>query len=142
MLIPLALLVLGVDPQLSSLPGPVRTALSSRWPEAKVSKVEREKPGQLEIELTSPEGDFEVTFSSSGKLLLEERVIALAMAPAAVQKAVAAWVGWRVQRVERVTEGKAVTFEILAQRLQEPAVEIVLAADGKELTRAPAGTAD
>ncbi len=138
MLISLTLLFLSADPQGASLPGPVRSALSSRWPQAKVVKVETEKPGQLEIELTSPEGTFEVTFSSNGQLLGEERAIELAAAPAPVQKTVGSWAGWKVLRIERVTEGKVITFEILAQPQQGAPQEIVLAADGKELKRAKA----
>ena len=135
MLISLSLLILLADPQVTSLPGPVRTALSSRWPKAKVAKVETEKPGEFEIELTSPEGAFEVTFSADGKLLGEEHVIALAAAPALVRKAIASWAGWKVLSVERVTEGTVITFEVLAQPQQGAPMEIVLAADGTELKR-------
>lgn len=146
MLLSLSLLILSADPQVASLPGPVRAALSSRWPKAKVVKIEAERSGGFEIELTAPEGAFEVTFSGDGKLLVEERVIALAASPALVQKAIGSWAGWRVLRVERVTEGKVTTFEVLAQPKQGAPMEIVLAADGTEIKRGTAtelpGTAE
>lgn len=138
MITSIVLLLLCADADVSTLPAPVRAALSSKWPKAKVLKVEVEEKQKFEVELSSPEGAFEVTFAADGSLLGEERVMPLTAAPAAVQKTVASWTGFKVERVERVTEGKVVTWEIVARPAKGGSVEIVLSNEGAELKRGAA----
>ena len=139
MLVSIMLLMLCADADVSTLPAPVRAALSSKWPKAKVLKVEVEEKEKFEVKLSSPEGTFELTFAKDGSVLGEERTVALKATPAAVQKTVASWTGWTVDHVEQVTEGKAVTFEIVARPTTAgAAVEIVLSSKGVELKRAAA----
>lgn len=138
MLSSIVLLMLCADVDVSTLPAPVRAALLSKWPKAKVLKVEVEKKEKFEVELGSPEGSFELTFARDGSVLGEERAMPLSSAPAAVQKTVASWAGWTVDRVERVTEGKVVTWEIVARPGKGNAMEIVLTTEGAELRRGAA----
>lgn len=134
----IVLLLLCADTDVSTLPAPIRAALSSNWPKAKVLKVDAEKKEKFEVELRSTEGAFEVTFAADGSVLGEERAMPLTSAPAAVQKTVASWAGWKVERIERVTEGKIVTWEIVARPAKGSSMEIVLSSEGAELGRGAA----
>lgn len=130
----LVLLTLGVAPD-APLPVAISTALAKQWPAARVLKVEPEPNGAFEVELTDATGRFELKFDSSGKLLGEERVVALSETPPAVQKRIASWKGWAVERIERVTEGSVTTYEIVAKQHKGVPMEITLSAAGLELRR-------
>lgn len=134
----LLLMMLAADVDLTTLPAPVRATLSSRWPRAKVTKIEIEEKNEVELELSMPDGAFEVTLGRDGALLGEERVVLLAATPTAVQKTIASWTGWTVERIERVTERKVVTFEVVARPAKGASMEIVLDSAGAELQRKPA----
>ena len=117
------------------LPESVRAKVQSRYPGAKVTGVEVEKDeGKVvyEIKFTLAGAEIEVSVAPDGKVVSEERKVALKDLPQAVQKAFAssAEKALKVERVDEVTEGGVKTWEIAGLRADGKRVEVVIDAQG------------
>ncbi len=119
-----------------TLPEPVRAQVHTKYPEAKVRSVEAEKgdDGKVvyEIKLTVAGARTELSIAPDGTLVSEERVVELKATPVEVQRAFAASSekGLKVERVEEVTAGGVVTWEIAGRRANGKRVEVVIDAQG------------
>jgi hypothetical protein len=125
----------------SKVPAPVLSAVASRYTNARQTGWSKEREAgtiQYEVNLDQASKKLEVTVDASGKILSEETEIALATAPAAVQKAFAGskYGTWTLHTVEQITDGEdaaKMSFEIAAdQGVQR--VEVVFDAAGKQLS--------
>ena len=119
----------------ATLPEPVQHALDTQFPQARVTRVEKESSERWEVALQDASGAFEVTFDGSGRVLVEERVVKIDEVPAAVLKR-ARSVG-EVERCERVSTHDKVTWELVV-RSHGARVELELGADGALLQRSAA----
>lgn len=120
------------------LPAPVRAAVHTKYPDAKVLGVEKEK-NDYEIKMTVDGAGTELTVAFDGTVLAEERVVAFKSMPAQLQKAFAdsPEKTLAVERVEEVTEKGEKTYEIAGKRADGKRVEVIITAKG-QLTVKPA----
>ena len=120
-----------------AVPEVVRTKVHQKYPQAKVidAELETDARGQAvyEVKLTVGTVKTELSFTADGVLISEERVVPWKSVPAAVQKALvsSAAKDLKVERVEEVTEGDVVTWELAGKRADGKRVEVVIDRQGK-----------
>jgi hypothetical protein len=119
----------------ATLPASVQHALDTQFPQARVTRVEKESGERWEVALQDARGAFEVTFDGRGRVQVEERVVKVDEVPVAVLKR-ARSVG-EVERCERVAAHDKVTWELVV-RSHGARIELELGADGALLQRSAA----
>ena len=116
-----------------TLPEVVRTKVHEKYPQAKVvgAEAETNRDGKTvyEVKLSLAAGaKTEISFTAEGVLVSEERVVAWKSVPAEIQKALATSPvkDLKIERVEEVTEGETVTWEIVGKGADGKRLEVVI----------------
>lgn len=138
-LVVLSLLAADVAVPFEKLPSPVQDAVHQRFGKGvKLEGAEEEKgEGKVvyEVKVKVKGQVVELALSPDGTVLSEEKEVTVAELPAAVKKAVIGAATGKITRAEQVTEGKAVTYEVVVQKADGARVEVIVAADGSVKTK-------
>lgn len=125
-----------------TLPEVVRTKVHEKYPHAKVIDAELEtthdRKTVYEVKLSVAGAVTELSFTAEGNLVSEERTVPWKSVPDEIQKAFAASAAkdLKIERVEEVTEGETVTWELAGKGTDGKRVEVVIDRKGTVVVKA------
>ncbi|WP_223643737.1 PepSY-like domain-containing protein [Corallococcus sp. EGB] len=105
----------------AQIPGAVRDALASKYPQAKAQRFTKEtKQGKTvyEVDLTSSAGMLEVNLAEDGTVLSEEQTLDAQALPAAVRAGLAAssFGSARVKKAEKERKNGTIRYEVIVEQ--------------------------